>query len=116
MEVDTLDMPALLAELGANYDPDRLADAMRSRPWELRKRALRIATTLGTFFTSLLQVGWRVPPANTRLVDHEYPLTPSLVRLIARPRQDQTHLAHRLLLTAPHLPHQALNPNALSKP
>lgn len=55
MELNSLDMPALLAELGANYDPDRLADALRDRPWDVRKRALRIATTLGTFLTSLLQ-------------------------------------------------------------
>ena len=56
MELNSLDMPALLAELGANYDPERLAEALRSRPWDLRKRALRIAATLGAFLTSLLQV------------------------------------------------------------
>ena len=57
MELNSLDMPALLAELGAKYDPERLADALRGRPWDVRKRALRIATTLGSFLTSLLQVG-----------------------------------------------------------
>lgn len=60
MEMNSLDMPALLAELGAKYDPERLADALRDRPWDVRKRALRIATTLGTFLTSLLQVGCSV--------------------------------------------------------
>lgn len=56
MELNSLDMPSLLAELGVNYDPDRLADALRDRPWDVRKRALRIAATLGSFLTSLLQV------------------------------------------------------------
>ena len=58
MELNSLtpDMPALLAELGANYDPDRLAAVLSSRPWDLRRRALRIATTLGAFVTRLLQV------------------------------------------------------------
>ena len=57
MELNSLtpDMPALLAQLGQDYDPDRLAAVLSSRPWDLRRRALRIATTLGGFVTRLLQ-------------------------------------------------------------
>ncbi len=57
MELNSLtpDMPALLAQLGQDYDPDRLAAVLSSRQWDLRRRALRIATTLGGFVTRLLQ-------------------------------------------------------------
>ena len=60
MELNSMDMPTLLTELGMNYDHERLAEAMRDRPWDLRRRALTIATTLGAFLTSLLQV-YRAP-------------------------------------------------------
>jgi len=51
MELDQLtpDMPELLQELGANYDAQKLADALAPRSMELNARAVTIAATLGAF-------------------------------------------------------------------
>ena len=53
MELSSLtpDLPALLADMGACYDPERLAAALADRPGDLAARALRVATSLGGFIT-----------------------------------------------------------------
>eukprot|EP00775_Hariotina_reticulata_P010322 gene10322-10479_t len=51
MELDTLtpDLPELLAEMGINYNPDRLAAQLSSKWPQVYGRAVRIATSLGGF-------------------------------------------------------------------
>ena len=48
------------AEVTCNfrYDPERLADVLSQRKFALNLRALRIATTLGGFVTTLLRVSF----------------------------------------------------------
>lgn len=50
------EMPQLLVDMGAAYDPDRLAAEMGRNGLALNIRAVRIASTLGGFITSLLRV------------------------------------------------------------
>jgi len=49
------DMPQLLVDMGAAYDPNRLAAEMGRNGLALNVRAVRIASTLGGFITSLLR-------------------------------------------------------------
>jgi hypothetical protein len=51
MELDTLapELPQLLVELGANYEPERLAAALSSKWPQVYGRAVRIAAQLGGF-------------------------------------------------------------------
>lgn len=70
MELNTMDLPQLLIELGVRYDtptryvtiithhrydPDRLADALSARSVEISARAVRVTVVLSSFVTSLLQ-------------------------------------------------------------
>ncbi len=57
MQVGALqeDLPRLLEDMGAAYDPQRLAARMGRDPLALSVRALRIASTLGGFVTALLK-------------------------------------------------------------
>ncbi|CAL5221960.1 g4241 [Coccomyxa viridis] len=41
------DLPALLAEMGVSYDPDRLSQALKGREIEISARAVKVATMLG---------------------------------------------------------------------
>lgn len=50
------EMPQLLIDMGLRYDPMRLAATLGKDPIGLNLRALRIASTLGGFVTSLLKV------------------------------------------------------------
>ncbi|KAL4858875.1 Protein ACTIVITY OF BC1 COMPLEX KINASE 3 [Chlorella vulgaris] len=56
MELNTLtpELPALLAEMGISYDPQRLADALANRPTELAARSVRVAASLGGFIARVL--------------------------------------------------------------
>lgn len=55
MKVEELpeNLPALLLELGANYDPDRLAAILRTRRTEVAGRAISVAGSLGIWLLSL---------------------------------------------------------------
>ncbi len=55
MELDTLtpEMPALLAEMGLAYDPDKLAAVLNSRRHRVYGRAVRIGASLGGFIVKL---------------------------------------------------------------
>lgn len=55
MKVEELpeNLPSLLLELGANYDPDKLAAILRTRRTEVTVRAMRVAGTLGIWLLSL---------------------------------------------------------------
>lgn len=73
MELNTMDLPQLLIELGVrcetcaqhtvkapythshSYDPDRLAAALSARSIEINARAVRVTVVLSSFVTSLLQ-------------------------------------------------------------
>jgi len=57
MELDTItpDTASLLQELGVNYDPQRLADALESRSFEINARAVKVAMALGRFLSKVLQ-------------------------------------------------------------
>lgn len=50
------DMPELLRELGLNYDPDRLAQVLKSRGGEVRARAIQVTATVGAFLARILKV------------------------------------------------------------
>ena len=50
------DMPELLRELGIRYDPDRLAQVLKSRGGEVRARAIQVTATLGAFIARILKV------------------------------------------------------------
>ena len=52
------EMPQLLIDMGLAYDPDRLAKVLSKNSIGLNIRALRIASTLGGFITSLLKVSF----------------------------------------------------------
>lgn len=58
MNLGTLlpEMPQLLSDMGASYDPRRLAAVLGRRRLAINLRALRIAATLGGFITSLAKV------------------------------------------------------------
>ena len=58
MNLGTLlpEMPQLLSDMGASYDPHRLAAVLGRRRLAINLRALRIAATLGGFITSLAKV------------------------------------------------------------
>lgn len=49
-------MPELLRELGIRYDPDRLAQVLKSRGGEVRARAIQVTATLGAFTARILKV------------------------------------------------------------
>ena len=51
------DMPELLRELGIKYDPDRLAEVLKSRGGEVRARAIKITASVGAFLARILKVG-----------------------------------------------------------
>lgn len=58
----TPDMPALLAEMGARYDPQRLAAVLADREVEIAARAVQVATQLGGCVAAVAKVGrcaWR---------------------------------------------------------
>ena len=50
------DMPELLRELGINYDPDRLAEMLKSRGGEVRARAIKVTASVGAFLARVLTV------------------------------------------------------------
>lgn len=56
MELSTLtpELPQLLADMGVRYDPERLAEALGSRPTELAARSVQVAAALGGFITRVL--------------------------------------------------------------
>lgn len=58
MEVGDIDreLPALLTELGVNYDPDRLSDALKDRQLEVTQKALTVAMVFGDVITKILAV------------------------------------------------------------
>ncbi|DBB07164.1 TPA: hypothetical protein ACH3X1_011734 [Trebouxia sp. C0004] len=49
------DIPELLRELGIKYDPDRLAEALKSRRGQVRSRAVQITATVGAFVARILK-------------------------------------------------------------
>ena len=59
MQLDALtqrdgdELPRLLLELGAAYDPQRLADSLASKRGAVYARAARVAGSLGAFFARL---------------------------------------------------------------
>lgn len=53
----TPDMPQLLSEMGINYDPQRLADALKGREVEITGRAAQVATQLGGCIAGIVKVG-----------------------------------------------------------
>lgn len=56
MELSSLspELPTLLAEMGQQYDPDKLAQSMSQRPTYLTARALSIASSLGGVIGGIL--------------------------------------------------------------
>lgn len=50
------DMPELLRELGIKYDPDRLAQVLKSRGGQVRARAVQITASVGAFLARILKV------------------------------------------------------------
>ena len=50
------DIPELLRELGIKYDPDRLAEALKSRRGQVRARAVQVTATVGAFVARILKV------------------------------------------------------------
>lgn len=57
MQLDTLtpELPRLFAEMGVKYEPERLAEALSSRPTQLTGRAVSVAVSLGGFLTAILR-------------------------------------------------------------
>ena len=55
MELDSVDMPSLVAEMGVQYDPERLADELKKRPTEVGARAVFVSTRLSGFVAALLR-------------------------------------------------------------
>lgn len=55
MELSTLspEMPALLKEMGSNYDPEKLTRIMNARGADLYLRAAQIASVFGGFIAKL---------------------------------------------------------------
>ena len=49
-------LASILQEMGVNYDPHRLAKALKGRQLEINTRALRITYTLGRFIAGLAKV------------------------------------------------------------
>ena len=58
MELRSLapNLPALLAEMGVSYDPERLALALKGREMELSSRAVQVATMLGGCIAAVAKV------------------------------------------------------------
>ena len=57
MEIkQTTDIPELLRELGIKYDPDRLAEVLKSRRGQVRSRAVQVTATVGAFVARILKV------------------------------------------------------------
>ncbi len=58
MELRTLtpDLPALLSEMGVQYNPGKLADALKGREVEISARAVKVATTLGACIVNVVKV------------------------------------------------------------
>ena len=58
MELRSLapNLPALLAEMGVSYDPERLALALKGREIELSSRAVQVATMLGGCIAAVAKV------------------------------------------------------------
>lgn len=50
------DIPELLRELGIKYDPDRLAEVLKSRRGQVRSRAVQVTATVGAFVARILKV------------------------------------------------------------
>jgi len=77
MEIkQTTDIPELLRELGIKYDPDRLAEALKSRRGQVRARAVQVTATLGAFVARILKV---CPVHPAQFVAHEPTCTPALL-------------------------------------
>ncbi|KAK9903264.1 hypothetical protein WJX75_001146 [Coccomyxa subellipsoidea] len=57
MELRTLtpDMPALLAEMGVSYNPDKLAEALKGREVEISARGVKVATTFAGCLGNILK-------------------------------------------------------------
>ena len=57
MEVDDLaeNLPEKLAELGADYDPDKLADMFAHKRGELSSRAVAVSGALGLFLSAIMR-------------------------------------------------------------
>ena len=51
-------LASVLQEMGVQYNPVRLANALRGRQLEINARALRITYTLGRFIVGLAKVGF----------------------------------------------------------
>lgn len=49
------DIPELLRELGIKYDPDRLAEVLKSRRGQVRSRAVQVTATVGAFVARILK-------------------------------------------------------------
>ena len=58
MELRSLapNLPALLAEMGVSYDPERLALALKGREIELSSRAVQVASMLGGCIAAVAKV------------------------------------------------------------
>lgn len=52
----TPDMPALLTEMGVNYNPAKLAEALKGREVEISARAVKVASTLAGCIGNVLKV------------------------------------------------------------
>ncbi len=50
------DIPELLRELGIKYNPDRLAEVLKSRRGQVRSRAVQVTATVGAFVARILKV------------------------------------------------------------
>ncbi len=50
------DLPALLAEMGVSYDPERLSLALKGREIEISARAVKVATMLGACIAAVAKV------------------------------------------------------------
>ena len=50
------ELAAVLRDMGVNYNPRRLANALKGRELEVSARAVRVTYTLGRFIASLAKV------------------------------------------------------------
>ena len=50
------DLPALLADMGVSYDPERLSQALKGREIEISARAVKVATMLGACIAAVAKV------------------------------------------------------------
>lgn len=65
MDVKTISrsLSAILRDMGVQYDPARLASALKGHQFDIAARAAQVAITLGSFGARVAKVCPRLPPA-----------------------------------------------------